>query len=792
MLNRKGCEKNVRLCTSPDAHEIETTPNSSGELLDQAQAGAVRLGITWDDGKHYTMALAKWTVAGWPTRDQAEVERIYRDCCNPCDDNTNGRCKLCGCRVNLGIALRNKIRMATEDCPVGKWSPQLLPTMIGVVGPNRSGTSCVAGILHKLGVSMGREFIPPTKENPTGYYEEMQLHRYLHKNYYWQPPAESAFAQHAAWFRDYAAGRKESPVVGCKHPLLCFALKEMSQAWPRLKIVATVRSAEDSTASLKRVGWYAKRRIPMAEYSKVRDDAIKSLSLPAVYMPYHEVLRDPAAAVDRLVEFCGITPTADERMAAIAHVDPALCHVNPPANLERQLVDVVYPLSNGSTWQDNELRYSLRSLDKFARNLGRVFVVGRKPAWLTGVVHIPARDNPMVNKDANIINKIRLAIAAGISERFIFASDDQFLAAPVDLATLPVTHEHASGKDKSRWWDRFYHTQKYLTDRGRPTLFYETHLFQPHTTQAFEQACVNADYETNPGYTVNSLVYNSTSGIANVPASRIRGGLMRGYNDDGLNDDLKKKLSKLFSQPSRFEMNSDNSDRPRVFSFWTGPMPNLIKLCFDSMKKNIPDIEIYDLDRWKSEYDGRLGPWEKIVCRKPNVQSDILRYWLLDTYGGIWLDADNIAFQDIRGAWDTGVGYIGYWEKPRVQMPYTAFMGAPLGSPIVDKQCELVRELVLNCWRIHWKAGPVLTRDAILACADTPIRMYPRDVIHPVVWSWWLRHPNARIIPGYNFNPNAYGMMLMGKVIRSFNGASEDQLMNEKSVVGHALRKALA
>jgi GR25 family glycosyltransferase involved in LPS biosynthesis len=86
------------------------------------QAAAVRLGITLEDTTHYAHALARWAKAGFPTRTQEEVDRILYECCQPCDSYVNGRCAICRCRVNRGPAVVNKIRMATEDCPKGKWS----------------------------------------------------------------------------------------------------------------------------------------------------------------------------------------------------------------------------------------------------------------------------------------------------------------------------------------------------------------------------------------------------------------------------------------------------------------------------------------------------------------------------------------------------------------------------------------------------------------------------------------------------------------------------------------------
>ena len=94
----------------------------SPELLAMVSEAQQRLGIG-DKAKHYAAALARWAWAGFPTRPPAEVERIYRECCKPCEHYDNGGCKLCGCCVSRKrLAIRNKLAMGTESCPIGRWS----------------------------------------------------------------------------------------------------------------------------------------------------------------------------------------------------------------------------------------------------------------------------------------------------------------------------------------------------------------------------------------------------------------------------------------------------------------------------------------------------------------------------------------------------------------------------------------------------------------------------------------------------------------------------------------------
>jgi len=71
-------------------------------------------------------AVRKWREAGKPKRTDEEVSEIKRKFCNEAActwfDPEKNRCKGCGCRVTEGgIAVLNKIRMATEHCPRDFW-----------------------------------------------------------------------------------------------------------------------------------------------------------------------------------------------------------------------------------------------------------------------------------------------------------------------------------------------------------------------------------------------------------------------------------------------------------------------------------------------------------------------------------------------------------------------------------------------------------------------------------------------------------------------------------------------
>lgn len=89
-------------------------------------------------------------------------------------------------------------------------------------------------------------------------------------------------------------------------------------------------------------------------------------------------------------------------------------------------MDIVYILGTGSKFNDEEIRYSLRSLKNLPHK--KVFIIGEKPDFISDkVIHIPAED-PYQNKQRNAFHKLSIACnTRDISKDFILMNDDFFI-----------------------------------------------------------------------------------------------------------------------------------------------------------------------------------------------------------------------------------------------------------------------------------------------------------------------------------------------------------------------------
>lgn len=97
-------------------------------------------------------------------------------------------------------------------------------------------------------------------------------------------------------------------------------------------------------------------------------------------------------------------------------------------------MDILYILGRGSKHDDMELRLSLRCLEKNARGVDRVFIVGNCPDWVQNVTHIPAEDT--WTAENNAFQKILKACQSDISKEFLLMNDDFFILKP---SALPIS-----------------------------------------------------------------------------------------------------------------------------------------------------------------------------------------------------------------------------------------------------------------------------------------------------------------------------------------------------------------
>jgi hypothetical protein len=107
--------------------------------------------------------------------------------------------------------------------------------------------------------------------------------------------------------------------------------------------------------------------------------------------------------------------------------------------LDPKGIDFVVPLGRGSQFKNCELRYCLRSLEKHAKGIRRVVIIGDEdPGFLSdNVVFLKA---PELNfcREARIAVKIQWAFENyGLTDEILFGNDDYFFLRDFDARSVP-------------------------------------------------------------------------------------------------------------------------------------------------------------------------------------------------------------------------------------------------------------------------------------------------------------------------------------------------------------------
>ena len=243
-------------------------------------------------------------------------------------------------------------------------------------------------------------------------------------------------------------------------------------------------------------------------------------------------------------------------------------------------IDVVYVLGKGTKWNDNEIRFSLRSLAKNVTGIRNVYIVGERPDFLKRVIHISYPDELLNNADGNIIRKLlRVCQEERLSSDFLFVNDDHVFMKPMVAAEIPAYHKGDMTKidrkyfEENFWRGRLYRTMNILIQKGFTAYHFDCHVPIVINKIAFPAAMEPFDYARNIGYTMKSLYANIVCTDAPLLngekvtlfrpytfgdiMKRIEGRLFVAFNDSGLTPILKELLFHMFPEPCKYEKTVD-------------------------------------------------------------------------------------------------------------------------------------------------------------------------------------------------------------------------------------------
>lgn len=139
-------------------------------------------------------------------------------------------------------------------------------------------------------------------------------------------------------------------------------------------------------------------------------------------------------------------------------------------------MDILYIKGKPSPNNDDELRYSLRSL-RYVTDVGRVFITGNRPSFVTNVIHTPCDD--IGCRTINHWWKVTQTILqTDISDDFVLMYDDIFFTKEISLSDYPFYNrgeikDHTTGTPA--YIENLKEAQRVLRNMNKPILDFTLH-----------------------------------------------------------------------------------------------------------------------------------------------------------------------------------------------------------------------------------------------------------------------------------------------------------------------------
>ena len=193
-----------------------------------------------------------------------------------------------------------------------------------VLGMHRSGTSAIAGMLAKLGASPPKTLMPPTNDNPLGYWESLEFEKFhgrllasagsewhdwelIPTDWYTSPDALT-FAAELQTIINHEFGDASTFVV--KDPRICrfvpFWQEQLKKLKIESKVVIPLRNPLEVAASLEKRDGITTNHALLTWLRHMLDAEATTRNLPRSFIRYEDLLSDWRSVVKKIGKELGI------------------------------------------------------------------------------------------------------------------------------------------------------------------------------------------------------------------------------------------------------------------------------------------------------------------------------------------------------------------------------------------------------------------------------------------------------------------------------------------------------
>jgi hypothetical protein len=210
-----------------------------------------------------------------------------------------------------------------------------------------------------------------------------------------------------------------------------------------------------------------------------------------------------------------------------------------------------------------ELKYALRSIEKYLTGFTNLIIIGRPPEWYTGGRYIS--ENFIGRKQYSIYHKILLACGwSNVTDNFIMWNDDHFLLQPLQVSDIKywnngwLANEYARGLS-SRYGEAVKRTLDFIPDALNydihTPIIYNKAKFRTLFSGKENEICIKSYYcnalqldgEFMEDCKIDQLL--SKEGIYN----HISGKMFFSTSSNAIREPMKLVLEELYPVKSRWE-----------------------------------------------------------------------------------------------------------------------------------------------------------------------------------------------------------------------------------------------
>jgi hypothetical protein len=209
-------------------------------------------------------------------------------------------------------------------------------------------------------------------------------------------------------------------------------------------------------------------------------------------------------------------------------------------------------------------------------------------------------------------------------------------------------------------------------------------------------------------------------------------------------------------------------DALTVWTYWEGPCPDWIRACWSSIAAAAPKVRLLTPE----SFDALRDRDRDIDLSRLQIahRADYIRMFLLQRYGGLWIDADCLVMQPLQAVLDLLADHDMVGHRERSGLVSNGFVAARAGSRIASAVYERICRILRSHRPLGWTTIGSEPLTAVIAENASGWHELACERVQPICWSQPEAFFAQRSAAEHEraFDPQAICYMLSNTQIRSY------------------------